>query len=202
MQFHVICVTAHLLSWVHSSTALFLRVNETAQVLPVLPTLPQSNEIFCFEPAQQPEKTSVEGCRRTLNYLRGIPTYRLKQSFEMHRRPKIPWRTASGTTLHTPPFLLHAKGSDCAVRIDTLFEDVVDEFSFEEVRRVATDVVEDCQSSGGHGGVGTLGQRKGWEVQVVGYTHPPDRNRTVVLEGFQGGDRRIPTPARWPIRGF
>lgn len=44
----------------------------------------------------------------------------------------------------------------------------MDAFSFEEVRRVAMEVVEECQDSGGFGGWGVLGRAVGWRVRVIG----------------------------------
>ena len=97
-----------------------------------------------------------------------------------------------------PPFRFHSVASDCALQILTIRADVIDVFSFEQARAVATNVLEDCQAEGGYGGVGELGKGIGWEVQVVGYTGP-SRNRTVFIEGYEGGDHDITLEPGWII---
>lgn len=44
----------------------------------------------------------------------------------------------------------------------------MDAFSFEEVRRLATEIVEDCQDLGGRGGWSGIGRGVGWRVRVIG----------------------------------
>lgn len=180
MQFYRFWAHALVLSWAHAGAELSLSINKTFPFIPSMQNLSQANGITCWTADQSSLHTSVEGCRKTLNFLRTIPGYRLKQPFELEKRPRVPFRTSTQGSLLTPPFRFHSRPSDCALQIDTRFVDLVDDFSFEDVRRVATDLLEDCQSVGGHGGVASLGQDKGWEVQVVGYIPPSSENRTIL----------------------
>jgi len=57
---------------------------------------------------------------------------------------------------------------------------ILDKFSFEQVRSLATDVVEECEEGGrkgwGLGGVAPIGRGVGWVVTVSGFA----------LEGVEG----------------
>lgn len=44
----------------------------------------------------------------------------------------------------------------------------MDEFSWREVRDLATAIIEDCQVYGGWGGIALIGQKRIWFVQVSG----------------------------------
>lgn len=100
--------------------------------------------ILCFKAAEGRETTSIDGCRLTLNRIRRLPNYRLKQDFQEGRNPKDPFK---------PPYIFHEEGSDCAIQLASGSETIVDKFSFEQVRSLATDILEDCQAFGGYGGV-------------------------------------------------
>ena len=179
MNIHSFWAGAIALGWIHAHAELSLPINNTSPFFPSLPNPSQANDITCWNSSQTSLHTSVDGCRKTLNYLRTIPGYRLKQIFQLDRNPKIPLRTSTERKILTPPFRFHSRPSDCALQIDTRYVDVVDEFSFEDARRAATDMLEECQSVGGYGDVAPLGQDKGWEVQVVGYEPPVTRNQTI-----------------------
>jgi len=126
-----------------------------------LPGGSSRTNILCFEAAQGRETTSIDGCRSTLNYLRGLPHYRLAQLFQERRYPKEP---------STPPYIFHVRDSNCAIQLACGSTTIIDRFSFEQVRALATDIVEDCQTKGGYGGVAPLGSGVGWTVKVIGHT--------------------------------
>lgn len=100
--------------------------------------------ILCFKAAEGRETTSIDGCRLTLNRIRRLPNYRLKQDFQEGRNPREPSK---------PPYIFHEEGSDCAIQLASGSDTIVDKFSFEQVRSLATDILEDCQTFGGYGGV-------------------------------------------------
>lgn len=120
--------------------------------------LPTSSRTFCYEDGA---RTTVAGCRPVLNYMKGFANYKLIQPFQEGRCPTIPGD-------QKPPLLLFAKTATCAIEIASQRKGFVDAFSFEEVRTVATEVVEECQNSGGFGGSGALGRGMEWRVRIIG----------------------------------
>ncbi|MCJ1459355.1 hypothetical protein MMC28_009732 [Mycoblastus sanguinarius] len=124
-----------------------------------LNTTTTTNAIFCW---REGETTTVPGCRDTLNYLRTFPNYRFLQDFQENRVPKLPSK---------PPLLIYAKSSTCAVELRSGDPSVVDQFSFEMVRALATDIVEECQDEGGFGGQAPIGRGLGWKVSFIGYRY-------------------------------
>lgn len=183
-------ILALLFLWAQTGAGLTLPFNGTSDPFPVLPVLPRVKQFTCWNSSQKEVHTSVEGCRSTLNYLRTIHTYRVRQAFQKDKSPKIAIQTHEGRDILCPPFRFHSVKSDCALQVDTVIEDAIDVFSFQEVRARALEILEECQDEGGYGGIGVLGQKKGWEVQVVGYLPPPPppppTDRTVLLEGNHG----------------
>lgn len=142
---------------------------------------PTANSITCFTGGQGDTKTTVEGCRPTLNYLRTLPGYKKPEWFQRGRRPTIP-ATRPGAMPIAPPFLWHLPMSDCILEIDTVARDVVDRFTFEQARALAQIVLDDCQDSGGFGGFAKLGRGLGWQVRVVGFQLPTKGNLSVVVK--------------------
>lgn len=58
------------------------------------------------------------------------------------------------------------------MEIEAANPSVEDRFSFEQVRGLATDIVEDCQTKGGFGGFASIGVKEGvggWTVRVIGF---------------------------------
>ena len=136
-------------------------VNSTAPPRPPGPV----GAIVCFEAHPTRPKTNVDGCRPTLNYFRGFPNYRLVQDFQEGRYPKVPSK---------PPYSVHHKHSNCAIEIASNNPSIRDQFSFEQARALATEILEVCQDKGGRGGTARIGHGIGWRVSVVGYILPPD----------------------------
>ena len=132
---------------------------------PPLPPAP-IGVIECFTSAQGRRTTTVSGCRPTLNYFRGFPDYRKIQDFMEDRYPKNPSK---------PPYAVHQIHSDCAIQIAAANPTIIDDFSFEQARALAIEILEVCEDHGSRGGVAPIGHGVGWRVSVIGWTLPPDR---------------------------
>lgn len=132
--------------------------------------------IECFLPARGRSVTDVDGCRATLNHFRSFPKYRLFQNFMEGRYPKLP---------STPPYAVHHIHSNCAVQIASGNRYTIDDFSFEQARALATEILEICQDHGGLGGAAPIGHGVGWTVTVIGWSLPPDPPGDIgLLEGI------------------
>lgn len=146
---------------------------------PPLPPAP-IGVIECFHAGQGRRSTDVDGCRPTLNYFRTFPNYRRIQDFMEGRYPKLP---------STPPYAVHSVLSTCAIQIASEDPYTIDDFSFEQARALATEILEDCQDHGAYGGFGPIGHGVGWRVSVIGFSLPPDPpDRTGLLDGFTAGN--------------
>lgn len=121
-------------------------------------TLISPQSIYCYEPLRGRLHTTLDGCRPSLNEIRTFPRYHKKQDFVRERWPKEP---------HRPPYLVHNEGSDCSIKIDTSDAREAEIFSFEQARQLATDILEECASTG-VGGATPIGRAVGWYVQVIG----------------------------------
>ena len=120
--------------------------------------------IQCFQQSQSHVHTDVDGCRPTLNYIRTFPNYRRVQDFMEERYPKIPSK---------PPYAIHHEGSNCALQIASDNPLTIDDFSFEQARALATEILEVCQDRGGRGGFAPIGHGVGWRVCVIGFKLGP-----------------------------
>lgn len=120
--------------------------------------------IECFTSGRGRQPTDVRGCRPTLNYFRTFPNYRRIQDFIEDRCPKNPYK---------PPYAVHQIQSNCAIQIASGNPQIVDNFSFEQARALAMEILEVCQDHGGHGGYAPIGHGVGWAVSVIGYSLPP-----------------------------
>jgi len=148
------------------ATCLSLPMNSTS--LSLHPPFLETTDIRCFGPGTGRLPITVDSCRSTLNHLRGLPNYRKVQDFIEDRCPKVPDK---------PPYVWHAKASDCAIQIASGDPLVIDRFSFEQARALLTEAIEVCQAQGGYGGFAPIGRRIGWEVKAIGYRYePPDMN--------------------------
>ncbi|KAL8856632.1 MAG: hypothetical protein Q9178_006788 [Gyalolechia marmorata] len=127
--------------------------------------------ITCFRADPDRTRTTVEGCRATLNHLKTIPNWKQPRQFETNKSPVIP-ATRPGARPIAPPFLFHVVGSDCVLEIDTVIPNAIDRFSFEQARALAQNLLDDCQDFGGFGGFTDLGRGVGWQVTVLGVDLP------------------------------
>lgn len=150
----------HQISLPTNNTTTFLPTNNTSTSLPA-----PIGAIECFTYEQGREPTNVDGCRPTLNYIRTFPKYRVIQDFMEDRYPKLPFK---------PPYALHHVHSNCAVQIASESPYIIDDFSFEQARALATEILEVCLNHGGYGGFAPIGHGVGWRVAVVGWKLSPD----------------------------
>ncbi len=58
-----------------------------------------------------------------------------------------------------------------------------DDFSFEQARGLAIEILEECEEKGGRGGVAPIGHGVGWAVSVIGWKVPEGEG---VLKGGNG----------------
>lgn len=121
--------------------------------------------IECWPPRPDRPETDVDGCRLTLNAIRAFPDYRKIQDFLIGWYPKLPSK---------PPYAVHHDRSNCAIQIDSSDPRIADDFSFEQVRALATEILQVCSDKGGRGGFAPIGHGIGWRVAVVGFVAPPD----------------------------
>ena len=136
----------------------------------------QTGPITCFREGDV--KTSLAGCRPTLNRIRTFPAYRTRQLFRMSRYPLAPAK---------PPMIIHVGAADCAIGLacEQPFRD--DMFSWEDVRAAATEVAVNCEDNYGYGGWTPVGAGVGWHVKVLGFVEDAGGvNRTVVGEEVDG----------------
>ena len=139
--------------------------------------------IICFQHGHGYPPTDVDGCRPTLNYFRTFPNYRRIQDFMEGRYPKLPSK---------PPYAVHHELSNCAVQIASGDPMIIDDFSFEQARALATEILEVCWDSGGHGGTAPIGHGRGWQVSVIGFALPPDPPDGTRLLLSSGNETSVP----------
>ncbi|KAL9628658.1 MAG: hypothetical protein Q9164_007187 [Protoblastenia rupestris] len=118
--------------------------------------------------------------------MRTFPNYRLVQEFQVNKKPKIPF---------SPPWGLLNRGATCEIQLSHFGDErMSDKFSFEQIRSLATDIIEDCQPprGAGVGGWSEIGNQKGWVVKVRGVqkieVSGVDKNVTRMVEEGEGGD--------------
>ncbi|KAF6225355.1 hypothetical protein HO173_012793 [Letharia columbiana] len=156
-----------------------ISVPTNSTTAPPLPP-PPIGAIECFSSGVDRKATDVDGCRPTLNHFRTFPNYRLIQDFMEGRYPKLPSK---------PPYAIHQTQSTCAVQIASGDSYTIDDFSFEQARALATEILEVCQDHGGCGGFAPIGHGVGWKVVVIGFTLPPGPpDRTGLLEEVGSGN--------------
>ena len=159
-------------------TSLLPRSNGLPTLLLPNATFPTPNTaIECFRPSPIRGLTSINGCRPTLNEFRNFPRYRAVQDFLENRWPRKP---------SEPPYALHHTKSDCLVSISSTDPRTIDRFSFEQIRQLATDILEECcQPETGYGGISPIGKGIGWVVGVTGFLGSDMRgNGSVYMEGI------------------
>ena len=187
LQFILLCAwiawSSHTISALLTtrlSSSLALRAESTNSTPNSLATLPFPDGIECFPAREGTEPPTFAGCRPTLNEIHHFPKYRRIQRFENDKWPKEP---------SVPPFSIHHHASNCLVLIATLNPSVTDRFSFEQVKGIAQDIIEQCSPTGCLGGVSPIGSRVGWTVTVYGTSGPPTlplaTNTTVLLDDLR-----------------
>ena len=139
---------------------LTLQLDVNNLTVPLVAPSALNSHITCFGPASGLTPTTVDGCRPTLNELRTWPDYRRVQDFQEGVHPLEP---------QPPPLIVHNLASNCALQVKVRSAEIVDRFSFEQVRTLGADIVEECQGQGGFGGVAPIGRGIGWIVTVIGF---------------------------------
>ncbi len=137
---------------------------------------------ICYTPGVSRLPITVEDCRDTLRIIRNMPDYRRVQEFQRDKKPVIPMEGRRG--FHAPPFVVDAEGTICGLEISDKIYGVVDRFSFAQVRELATDIVEECNSPGkpGYGGQWPIGQNGRWMIRIFGIKEDPPMNVTSLAE--------------------
>ena len=127
-------------------------------------TYPRPNGITCYEQGEKHAPIKIADCRGLLNNLKSIPGYRRVQPFIERQMPVLPTKRPG-----TPPYIWHDESTFCTVEIRVNDTRVIDKFSFEQARSLATEILQDCESSGGWGGESVIGEKQeGWYVRTVG----------------------------------
>ena len=69
-----------------------------------------------------------------------------------------------------PPFGLRVRGANCVLQLGTGGDKTPDEFSWRDVRSVATNIIEDCQPprGSGKGGSAHVGPKELFVVAIIG----------------------------------
>ena len=129
---------------------------------------------FCYTPGASRLPITVADCRDTLKIVRSMPDYRRVQEFQRQKKPLIP--EEGRRRFRTPPFLFNAEDTLCGLEISDKFGGVIDKFSFEQVRNLAQDIVEECNAPGkpGYGGQWSIGEKGYWQIRVFGINDDPD----------------------------
>ena len=183
--------------WTHRiSASPYAKLQAASQILPPvnlsLPVFeaPAASNLstppyICYEPGSTRLPITVEDCRDTLRIIRNMPDYRRVQEFQRDKKPLIPEVGRRG--FRSPPFVVDAEGSICGLEISDKIHDVVDKFSFAQVKELATDIVEECNSpgKGGYGGQWPIGENGYWMIRIFGIkddTDGPPTNVTSLAE--------------------
>ena len=142
-------------------------------------TAPSKNYL-CYDASHGTHPITIEACRKTLAILRQFPNYRNPQEFKEGSFPSLPGGI-------TPPYLIGAEDSTCDLVIEARFSGIVEEFSFEQARTLATNIIVDCSSDGnpGYGGESPIGRKLGgWLVRAKGPEVDSSVNSTRLLGIF------------------
>ncbi|MDI1487982.1 MAG: hypothetical protein OHK93_007256 [Ramalina farinacea] len=120
-----------------------------------LPTLPPIGAVTCFADGQgiPAYPTSISSCRPTLRSITQYPSYRSRQTFFIgptRRYPKLP---------SEPPYHITEPSDSCKIDVYSSKDQVTALFSFQDVRNMATEILQHCEDYGtGKGGVSRIGQ--------------------------------------------
>ena len=129
-----------------------------------------NNVANCYSAGPAISRTSFRECQpvfRSLQRQFTSPEYRLKHRFVWHRSPRFP---------STPPYHFTVPGYNCQLNITARSPATIGEFSFEQAKLLAQEVLQDCLDEGRfYGGWGPLDPNKaiGWRVEITGL---PEQN--------------------------
>lgn len=198
MPIYISIVLGLAMLWTHRvSASPYAKLQAASQIpppvnlfLPVFEAPAASNlsspSYTCYDPGVTRLPITVEDCRDTLRIIRNFPDYRRVQEFQRNKKPQIPEEGRRG--FRAPPFVIDAEGTICGLEISDKIYGVVDKFSFAQVRELATDIVEDCNSPGkpGYGGQWSIGENRHWMIRVFGIKDDPPMNVTSLAEVVEG----------------
>lgn len=156
---------------------LSLSATSSARSSTPLSLVTPSRNYPCYDARYRTFPINIETCRKTLGILRQFPHYRNMQEFKEGRLPSLPGGI-------TPPFLIGAEDTTCEVVIEARLAGIVEEFSFEQARTLATSIIEECSSEGnpGYGGESPIGRKlEGWVVRAKGSGVDTNFNSTHLL---------------------
>ena len=124
--------------------------------------------IHCHDRREYPRLATVDLCRPILAQIHSWPSFSRTQTFEEFMLPGV---EINGKRLY-PPFRWSVPDGNCVIELSPLLPGMMDEFSFSDVKSLATDILESCEHEGNHGGTGRIGGKQGWFVNVFGSRTP------------------------------
>ena len=128
----------------------------------------------CYDPSPTRMAVTVNDCREAFRIIRSMPNYRRVQEFERKKKPLIP--VEGRREFRAPPFLIAPEDTKCALEINDIMPGFVDKFSWEQVKELGQDILEECNSPGmpGYGGQSRIGENNRWKVRIFGIGEDPD----------------------------
>ncbi|KAI4214028.1 MAG: hypothetical protein LQ351_003432 [Letrouitia transgressa] len=151
-----------------------------ATIVPSPPRL-RAPRIYCFTPHADRHRTTFADCRKVFRILPTIMEswrFRRVQHWVRGRSPFLP--RAPGY----PPFRFGAPASNCKFGITVIDSRIEGDFSFEEAKNLAQDVLQECEERGLHLGGNALidpAQTLGWRVEVYGKAEPEPPGGELIL---------------------
>ena len=134
-------------------------------------------KIYCREVG---EKTTIDGCRPTLDSFRRYPDFSRVQLFRLG--PPI----ANPTEPSTPPYWIETPEGDCIIIVEVRApppfraNSFSGWFSWKDVRAVAGKIITTCEEGFGNGGMAGIGDPRhdgndpGWFIMAVGKPSSPN----------------------------
>ncbi|KAL9614169.1 MAG: hypothetical protein Q9167_001321 [Letrouitia subvulpina] len=147
---------------------------------PSPPRPPPPHRLFCYQPHDKHRTTFAE-CRKVFRIL---PT--LMESWRWRRVQ----RWIRGYSPHLPrargfpPFRIGAPGSNCQMNILIADPRIEGDFSFEQTKNLAQDVLQECEERGLYfGGYGLMVPTLalGWRVEILGKPEPEPPGGELVI---------------------
>ncbi|KAL9044485.1 MAG: hypothetical protein Q9214_002378 [Letrouitia sp. 1 TL-2023] len=154
---------------------------------PPRPHPPPPQRVICYQPQPDKHRTSFAECRKVFRILPTLMEgwrYRRVQRWVRGYSPHLP--RARGF----PPFLFGAPGSNCKFGIQIIDRRIEGEFSFEQAKNLAQDVLQECEERGLYFGGNALivpAQTFGWRVEILGKAEPEPPGGELVFGEAEAG---------------
>ena len=153
-----------------------------------------SPKVRCFGPEQYDTYVDYPRCRPVLDVLTSYDHAQTPHRFIYRQEPRIPY---------APPFHFWQDDRGCAITVSTWNKHAVEEFSMQQLRRIATNLLIQCWDQGGYGGLQQVISPDGWWISIHGPApraaistiESPSRNGTT-LQGLNSStidEHVIPT---------